>query len=139
MLDSQNIGPTTVAEREWLELPEDDKRLVLMYLLDKEKEEAERLRGLLSAANLKFYRREEEIFQIVADYDEGCDDGKVRFLEALGIEIPQKQVTVEVTVDIGYFTEVDDSDYTASNIATEVAGYFEDGEVSDYNITFNEG
>lgn len=138
MLDSQNIGPTTTAEREWINLPEDDKRLILMYLLDKEKETVENLRGQLSAANLKFYRREEEIFRIVADYDEGCDDGKVRFLEELGIDIPQKQVIVEVTVDVGYFAEVDDSDYTASNIAGDVAGYFEDGVANDYSITINE-
>ena len=37
-----------------------------------------------------------EIYKKVMDYDEGCNEGKYRFLEELGIESPKKRIVVTI-------------------------------------------
>ena len=75
---------------------------------------------------------------MVIDHDEGCNEGKQRFLEALGIDAPNKTVLISVELSVPFFVDVDDSGQSASNIANEVAYNFEDAEVNDYCIDVND-
>ena len=97
---------------------------------------SERTRANTSTS--KLYSREAEIVQMVIDHDEGCNEGKQRFLEALGIDAPNKTVSFSVEMSVPFFVDVDDSGSTASFLASEAAANFDDAEVSDYFIEVNE-
>ena len=40
----------------------------------------------------------QEIYNKVMDYDEGCNEGKFRFLQELGVQSPKKRIVVTIDV-----------------------------------------
>jgi len=78
----------------------------------------------------------DDLAEKVMEYDEGCEDGKYRFLEYLGIEdcLPSQQATVSFVVSLPYMTDdawesfENDVNYELNRINLDR------GEVDDYSI-----
>lgn len=82
-----------------------------------------------------------EIYDKVMEYDEGCHDGKIRFLHELGIETPTKDVKLTFTMDA---TFIDDSgvDWITERLTENLQYAFEDetnGYPEDIQVTIEDG
>ena len=75
---------------------------------------------------------EAEFVEYVMDYEVGCEEGKIRFLENCGYEIPTTTIKVSFTIDVRKGTEAEalsecesvvdrNTDYETHNLEWEVA------------------
>lgn len=95
--------------------------------------------GFNSGKQVSLYDYHQKLVQEIIDYEEGCEEGKVRFIEYLGLEeyLPSNTLTVTFQIDVGYCSE-DSMSSVENDVAYELNRMNLDrGYVSEYSISYD--
>jgi len=95
--------------------------------------------GFNSGKRNGIYGYQEQLVQTIMEYDEGCEDGKFRFIEHLGLEehLPSRTVNVTFSVEVGYCSE-NAMEAVESDIKYELSKMsLDQGAIDGYSVSFD--